>query len=249
MQEQFAQGSSFLHSRDPRGKILIATLFITTVALSKSFLAVSAALVAAFFLLLLSRVALSLVIKRIILVNTFTLFLWISLPLTFGGSDTISFLSIALSRNGILLAGLISLKTNAIVLAIIALLSTSTIADLGHALDKLHFPRKLCFILLFSYRYIFVIHQEYSRLLRAAQMRCFSPKTNLHTYRTFAYLFGMTLVNSFNRSQRVHQAMLLRGFAGRLISLKRYTLNPADITFITASVLCILLIILLHLPR
>jgi cobalt/nickel transport system permease protein len=246
MEERFAQGGSFIHKRDPRGKIVIATLFITAVALAQSFVAVSAALFVAFVLVLLSRISLVSVFKRILLLNSFTLFLWVSLPLTFGGSDTISFASLSLSRDGVLLAALITLKTNSIVFSIIALLSTSTIADLGHALDKLLFPKKLCFILLFSYRYIFVIYQEYNRLLRAAKMRCFSPKTNIHTYRTFAYLYGMTLVNSYNRSQRVHQAMLLRGFNGQLKSLQRYTFTQIDIAFISICILCTCCIVFLN---
>ena len=246
MEERFAQGGSFIHKRDPRGKIVIATLFITAVALAQSFVAVSAALFVAFVLVLLSRISLVSVFKRILLLNSFTLFLWVSLPLTFGGSDTISFASLSLSRDGVLLAALITLKTNSIVFSIIALLSTSTIADLGHALDKLLFPKKLCFILLFSYRYIFVIYQEYNRLLRAAKMRCFSPKTNIHTYRTFAYLYGMTLVNSYNRSQRVHQAMLLRGFNGQLKSLQRYTFTKIDIAFISICILCACCIVFLN---
>lgn len=246
MEEQFAQGSSFIHKRDPRGKIIVATLIITAIALAKSFVAVSVALVLALILVLLSKISLVSVFKRILLLNGFTLFLWISLPLTFGGNDTVSFATLTLSRDGVLLAALITLKTNSIVLFIIALLSTSTIADLGHALDKLLFPKKLCFILLFSYRYIFVIYQEYNRLLRAAKMRCFSPKTNIHTYRTFAYLYGMTLVNSYNRSQRVRQAMLLRGFTGQLKSLQRYSFTQTDIAFISILIFCTCCIVYLN---
>lgn len=246
MEEQFASGNSFFHKRDPRGKIIIATLFISAVALANSYLALFCALVTSFLTILLSRISLVAVFKRVALVNGFTLFIWISLPLTFGGINTISFGPLSLSHSGVLLAALITLKTNTILFIIIAFLSTSTVADLGHALNRLHFPDKMCFILLFSYRYIFVIYQEYNRLLRAAKMRCFSPGTNIHTYRTFAYLFGMTLVNSYNRSQRVHQAMLLRGFNGKLTSLQRYRLTGADLIFILFSLFCITSIITLH---
>lgn len=248
MEEQFAQGNSFLHQRDPRGKILVATIFITSVALANSYIAVVVGLFYSSILILLSKLPLSLVFKRILLVNSFTVFLWFTLPLTFGGNNIIPFGSLSLSQDGILLALLITMKTNTIVFSIIALLSTSTIAELGHALNRLRFPRKLCFILLFSYRYIFVIYQEYNRLLRAARMRCFSPKTNIHTYKTFAYLFGMTLVNSYNRSHRVHQAMLLRGFTGKLRSLHRYTFTHTDIAFITIFLLCTCCLVILQLP-
>jgi cobalt/nickel transport system permease protein len=68
-------------------------------------------------------------------------------------------------------------------------------------------------------------------------MRCFIPGTNIHTYRTYGYLFGMTLVRSWNRAIRVHQAMLLRGFNGRLIPLAQQTIGKNDITFLVATLL------------
>jgi cobalt/nickel transport system permease protein len=194
-----------------------------------------------------ARLPILAVCKRLLLVNGFTFFLWITLPLTYGGDHSYDAFFLHLSLEGIKLAALITLKTNSIILTIIALLTTSTIAHLGSALDRMHFPKKICFLLLYSYRYIFVIHQEYLRLLRAAKMRSFSPKTNMHTYKTYAYLFGMTLVKSYNRAQRVHQAMLLRGFNGRLVSLYRYDIGKTDVFFLCILSLANLSIIFLTL--
>ena len=238
--EKFAQGNSFLHQRDPRCKIVSAVLFTTTVALLESFTALLFAFTASMMLLLLARLPLIQVCMRLLLVNGFTLFLWVTLPLTYGGSQMYEVGPFIFSKAGVTLAAFITLKTNTIVPAIIALLTTSTIADLGHALDKMRIPKKLCFILLYSYRYVFVIYQEYSRLLRAAKMRSFSPGTNLHSYKTFAYLFGMTLVKSYNRSKRVHQAMLLRGFNGRLVSLQRYQFRSPDTIFLAVILLLVM---------
>jgi cobalt/nickel transport system permease protein len=247
IEELFAQGDSFLHRRDPRGKIIAALVFSFTIALLTSFSALLVGLLFSLLLLTSARLPLLPVGRRMLLINGFTLFLWLSLPLTYGGGQTVDLLSLALSREGIVLAAIITLKTNIIVLAIIALLTTSTIAELGSALDRLGFPKKICFILLYSYRYVFVIHQEYQRLLRAAKLRSFSPGTNLHTYKTFAHLFGMTLVKSYNRSQRVHQAMLLRGFNGRLVSLYRYRFNRIDSAFVVLVGFVALLAIFLNL--
>lgn len=246
IEELFAQGDSFLHRRDPRGKVVAALCFTVTVALLNSFAALWPALVLSLFLVLLARLPLLSVLKRMLLVNGFTLFLWISLPLTYGGGQLIETAFFNLSRDGIELAALITLKTNTIVLTIIALLTTSTVAELGSALDKLRFSKKICFLLLYSYRYVFVIYQEYARLLRAAKLRSFSPGTNLHTYRTFGYLFGMTLVKSYNRSRRIHQAMLLRGFDGRLVSLYSYRFGKIDVVFVSFIALAVISVILLN---
>jgi cobalt/nickel transport system permease protein len=247
IEELFAQGSSFLHRIDPRVKILGATCYMITVALINSFTALLCASFVSLAMLILARLPILAVCKRILLVNGFTFFLWITLPLTYGGEQAYDVLFLTLSLEGIKLAALITLKTNTILLTIIALLTTSTIAHLGSALDRMHFPKKICFLLLYSYRYIFVIHQEYLRLLRAAKMRSFSPKTNMHTYKTYAYLFGMTLVKSYNRAQRVHQAMLLRGFNGRLVSLYRYDIGKTDVYFLCILSLANLSIIFLTL--
>ena len=245
IEELFAQGTSVLHRIDPRVKIIGAICYITTVALIHSYISLICAFLFALTMLMTARLPMAAVFKRILLVNGFTLFLWITLPLTYGGEHTYHFWSLTLSQEGINLAARITLRTNTIILTIIALLTTSTIANLGSALDRMRFPKKICFLLLYSYRYIFVIHQEYLRLLRAARMRSFSPKTNLHTYKTYAYLFGMTLVKSYNRAQRVHQAMLLRGFNGRLVSLYRYDIGKTDIFFLCILTLANLSIIFL----
>lgn len=235
MDERFAKGNSLLHKRDPKVKVIVAATFITVVAISNSFVVVIMALALAFALMLLSRLEVRSVTKRLLAANSFTVFLWLTLPLTYGGEEFFKLGPFSLSIEGIRLATLISLKTNCIVLSLIALLGTSRIATIGHALEGLHFPKSLCFLLLFSYRYIFVIYQEYQKLTRAASLRCFVPATNIHTYRTYGYLFGMTLVRSWNRANRVHHAMLLRGFNGRLIPLEQQMVNRKDIFFLVVA--------------
>jgi len=248
MDECFAQGDSLLHRRDPKVKIIAAAAFVSVSATSNSFTVAILSLTFGISLFFLTRLSFRLVGKRLLAVNSFTFFLWLTLPLTYGGNEFITTgpLSLSVSIEGIRLATLITLKTNAIVLSIIALLGTSRIANIGHALETLHFPEKLCFILLFSYRYIFVIYKEYRRLVRAAQMRCFVPATTIHTYRTFGYLFGMTLVKSWNRATRIHQAMVLRGFNGQLIPLSQNIYTTIDTIFLTAMLLLTSILALLN---
>jgi cobalt/nickel transport system permease protein len=237
MDERFAQGNSPMHRRDPKVKVIVAVTFVTVVAISNSFMVVTMALALASALTLLSRLEAVPVMKRLLAANSFTFFLWLTLPLTYGGEELTRLGPLPISSEGIRLAALITIKTNSIVLSLLALLATSRIAGLGHALEGLHLPRRLCFLLLFSYRYIFVIYQEYRKLNRAAQMRCFVPKTTIHTYRTYGYLFGMTLVRSWNRAIRVHQAMVLRGFNGRLIPLAQQTVTRNDIFFLVVALI------------
>ncbi|WP_457578040.1 cobalt ECF transporter T component CbiQ [Desulfomarina sp.] len=244
MNERFAEGTSSLHRRDPKAKIIAATTLVTASAISNSFTVAAMTLFLGIVLYLLTGLPVRLVLKRLLAVNSFTLFLWLTLPFTYDGILLTGTGPLHISSEGVQLAALISLKTNGIVLILIALLGTSRIANIGHALEALHLPERLCFILLFSYRYVFVIHQEYQRLVRAAKMRCFVPATTIHTYRTFGYLFGMTLVKSWNRATRVHQAMVLRGFDGHLIPLSRDVYTRSDTFFLVISTALTLLLIL-----
>ncbi|MEJ2058255.1 MAG: cobalt ECF transporter T component CbiQ [Desulfofustis sp.] len=229
--EAFSSGNSPLHRLDPRVKIVAGLALIATIALCRSFPTALAGLILALILVLTAQLNPGDVGRRLLLVNGFIVFLWLTLPLTYPGISSYAFGPLSLSREGIALALLISIKTNAAVLALIGLLATSSVAELGNGLARLKVPTKLCLLLLFSYRYIFVIHQEYLRLVRAAKLRCFKAGTNLHTYRTTGYLFGMTLIKSHHRAHRVKQAMILRGFQGRFHTLYQAKIGTAEIVF------------------
>jgi len=242
MFEQFSQGNSFLHRRDTRVKLISAVCLILVLALSQNYRTALAGLGLGILLVSLARLEVKQLFYRLILVNGFVGFLWITLPLTYPGNQLFAIGPLSISAQGVFLATLITIKTNAIILTLIALLATSSTADLGRGLERLNMPVKLCLLLLFSYRYIFVINQEYQRLARAARLRCFRPGTNLHTYRTFGYLFGMTLLKSYHRADRVRQAMMLRGFQGRFLSLNESIIGRNDLVFlglIGTSVLCL----------
>lgn len=227
-QETFSEGDSYLHGMDPRAKFIAATVLAMVLAISKTVEVAGGGVVFGLLLILFARLPLLDVGKRLLMVNTFTLFIWFMLPLTYGG-DKFLLGPLSLSVLGTQLALLITLKTNGVVCVVMALLSTSTVPEIGRAMRWWKIPEKLCLILVFSYRYLFVIHEEYIRLRRAASMRCFSPGTNLATYRTYGNIVGMTLVHSYNRSRRVGQAMQLRCFRGRFYSLDSATGHVADV--------------------
>ena len=229
--ETFSTGTSSLHRLDARIKLVSSLALIIVISLCRTFPTATIGLAMALVLMLAAKLEIRIVLKRLLLVNGFVLFLWFTLPLTYPGETVLGLGPLALSREGILLAALISIKTNATLMVLISLVATSSIAALGQALIHLRVPTKLCLLLLFSYRYIFVIHQEYLRLVRAARLRCFKAGTNLHTYRTTGYLFGMTLVKSHHRAHRVRQAMVLRGFQGRFHSLYESPMGKSEIGF------------------
>lgn len=249
--ESFSSGSSLLHRLDARVKLLSSFGLIVIIALCQTFPTALAALAFAAGLVSFAQLPTALVVRRLFLVNGFVLFLWITLPVSYPGGVLFTLGPIDFTREGVIIAALISVKTNATVLILISLVATSSLPTLGHALTKMKVPPKLCLLLLFSYRYIHVIHQEYLRLVRAARLRCFRAGTNMHSYRTTGYLFGMTLIKSHHRAQRVRQAMILRGFQGQFRSIYVSTMGKSEITFaalVFATVAVLISLELLYSP-
>lgn len=220
LEEPFANGDSPIHALDPRFRLVMAFFYSLVMALSTRFPVLLAGVGISLVLVLLAGLKPGAVLRRLFWLNGFVLFFWLVLPLTFTGEPWFDIGPLAFSRNGVILAAQITLKTNAILLALIALVATMRIATLGHALGRLGLPQKIVQLLLMTYRYIFVLQAEYLRLQRSAKIRGFKPGTNLHTYRTYAYLIGMLFVRAAARAERVHQAMRCRGFKGRFYSLQ-----------------------------
>jgi len=237
--EEFSTGSSFIHRLDPRIKIITAVLFSVTVALGDRFIILSAALVAALTLVLAARLKMMRVGYRLLIVNSFILLLWLFLPFSYPGETVFAIGPLEATREGIIYTLSITLKSNAIILGLIALLATSSIFALVHALRHIWVPDKLVQLFFFTFRYFHVMHQEYLRLRGAMRIRCFKPRTNWHTYRSLAYLVGMLLVRSFDRSERIYQAMALRGYQGKFWLLDHFSLRINDLVFLVISIIFI----------
>ncbi len=239
-EEPFAEGISPIHRIDPRMRVVSAVLFSFAVALFYDPLTLLMALAVSVCLILISRADLKKVAKRLFFVNGFILLFWIILPLTYGGEKTPLWGPFAVSKTGILMAAVITLKSNAILIALIALISTMSFATLGHTLNRLKIPDKLVYLLLLTYRYIFVIEQEYGKVMRAIKIRGFTPRTSLHTYKTYAYVIGMLFIRAAERAERVYQAMRCRGFDGRFYTLAEFRTSLSSwlfMVFMTAVTL------------
>ncbi|MDK2954613.1 MAG: cobalt/nickel transport system permease protein [Desulfovibrionales bacterium] len=228
LEEPFALGDTFLHKADPRYKLASAAVLSVAVAVGQTWMAPLAGLGIGVCLAGLARLQPSRLARRLLAVNGFILFLCLVVPVTTPGEAVWSIGPLTATREGLRLAGLTAVKSNAILLILMALAATSTTAAVGKGLDGLGLPKSLTWILLLCYRYAHVILAEQRRLARAAALRGFQPKTNRHTYTTYANMVGMTLVRSYERSQRVSQAMVLRGFDGSFRSLEQAGASRRD---------------------
>lgn len=199
------------------------------VALADRYSCLAVAVCVSLGLIFVARLSLKQVLLRLLAVNAFIVFLWLFLPFTYGGEELFRIGPLHASREGVAFALLITIKSNGIVLALLALLATTPVITLGHAMSHLYVPDKLVHLFFFTIRYLQVLHLEYDRLRDAMKIRAFKPRSNLHTYRSLAYLIGMLLIKSFDRADRIRKAMVCRGFHGKFYLLSHFELRRNDL--------------------
>lgn len=216
---------------------MAAVAYSVLIAVCGGFEVLAAAFVFSLGMVALARLKTGLLLKRWILVNGFMLMLWLVLPFTGGGEDLYRLGGVGISREGVCLAATITLKSNAIILSLMALLSTMSFVTLGQALHGLRVPRKLVNLFILTCRYIFVLEQEYSKIMRAVKIRGFVPRTSLHTYKTYAYIVGMLFVRASERAERVYNAMCCRGFKGRFYSLVEFRASAGNWLFAAVMIM------------
>ncbi|MFW6162342.1 MAG: cobalt ECF transporter T component CbiQ [Planctomycetota bacterium] len=240
--ETYFQGDSVVHRLDPRGRVVVAVVFSVLVAVSERFGVLGGGLAAGLGLAVAARLPVRPLLKRLAALNAFMVMLIVLLPLTTFEEPGLDIFGISVSQPGLLLALAVTLKANAIVLALTALVGTLEITTFGHALKHLRVPDKLIHLFLFTVRYIDLLHHEYRRLRQAMRVRCFRPQMSRHTYRAMGYLVGMLLVKSLDRSERVVAAMKCRGFRGQFYVLTHFAFARRDAAFgvLAAAALAVL---------
>jgi len=245
-EEAFITGESVVHRTDPRVRLLVAFFFSMVVAFSDRLEALLPAACLGIVLLFTAGLPLKKVLLRLLRVNGLILLLWLFIPFTYGSEPLFSLGPIRCMREGVHYVAIITIKSNTIILALLALVATMSVFTMGRSLLSFKIPDKLVYLVFLTYRYIHVLLQEYNRLLNAVKIRGFRARTNVHTYRTYAYLMGMLFIKSYERAERVRAAMLCRGFKGRLYSLDELEFKKKDCIFLCTTLTGVLGIALLE---
>ncbi len=226
---------TFIDRLDARPRILVALLFAATVVFCTSFAALSIALLLAFGFALLAKLNLRHTLKRLMAMDLFLVILLLMLPFTVPGTPLFWIGDAAASLEGVVKAGEIALKANAVVLALLALVGTLESTTLGHALARLKVPAKLVQLLMFTVRYLEVVNREYCRMRNAMRARAFVLRGNMHSWRSIGFLLGMLLIRSLERADRIMDAMKCRGYTGHFYLLDNMQINRIDRLFFTTN--------------
>jgi cobalt/nickel transport system permease protein len=113
--------------------------------------------------------------------------------------------------------------------AALILIATTGYNAVCMALEKMGVPQVFVVQLLFLYRYLFVLVDEASRMVRARSLRSFQGKGM--GIRVFGSMAGHLLLRTLERAQRIHLAMLCRGFDGNLRSFRPLKVHGWEVMF------------------
>ena len=223
--------ASFLGKLDPRWKLAAVLLPCLAISLLEYLPAAALALLLALILVFVARLPLSWYLARIGGVALFMVWFVILLPWLI--PDTKPGLSIGplhLSY-GLALALLLCSKAFAIVSLIMVHLATTPLPATLKAAHALYMPGLVVQVALLSYRYIFVVAGEFTRLRTALRVRGYRNRADRHSYRTIGQVSGTLLVRGYERAERVGQAMRCRGFDGRFRALHEFRTTTPDVCF------------------
>ena len=129
--------------------------------------------------------------------------------------------------------GIISMLTLVVkglytVLAVYALIATTTIEDICYALRMIKIPKIIVIVIMLIYRYIDVMSGEADRIYTAYRLRAPGQKGIAYNY--WGALVGQWLLRSMDRAQVVYESMMLRGFKGDFIPTKK-SVSAIDVIF------------------
>jgi cobalt/nickel transport system permease protein len=237
--DRYHHHESTVHHLDARAKVVITVAFVLSNALQPD--AAWLAFAAAWLVLLIAndqaQLGLGYTLKRSFVAFPFALaavsaiFAPLGRPLF-----SFSMLGLELTATDLGLVRFASLLIRSwlSVQMAVLLVATTQFPDLLHALEHLRVPRVLTTIVAFLYRYLFVLSDEVLRLLRARAARSAARPAQpsggsvLWRARVAGNMAGQLFIRSYERSDRIYNAMLARGYTGHLRTLNPHTMTRRD---------------------
>jgi cobalt/nickel transport system permease protein len=215
-----------VHRMPPHGKLLAVVAFVLVVVSTPSAawpaLLGYAVLLATGFIL--ARVPFAVAARRMLVETPFVVFALL-LPFVATG-PRVEVAGLSLSRAGLVGGAALLTKATLGVAAAVLLAATTAPRDLLAGLDRMHLPRALVSILSFMIRYASVVTGDLQRMRIARESRGYTGGSAGHL-KAVAAGAGALFVRSYERGERVHLAMLARGYTGRMPALASKTFGAA----------------------
>jgi cobalt/nickel transport system permease protein len=224
-----------VHRLDPRAKILAfagITLAAVTAPLT-DWLVYALAGTMLLGIAVAARIPAGAICSRARWAVPFVLVVVLLLPLTRSGGATYELGPLAIHDAGLAIAVSVAAKSAIGVLSAVLLVTTTSFPDTLRGLEAMRTPRVLVMIASFMYRYLFVIAEDVGRMRAALASRGYQPRHALQVA-ALGRVATALFLRTYERGERVHLAMLARGYRGEMPELEPLVLRRADAAFATA---------------
>ncbi|OGP57770.1 MAG: cobalt ECF transporter T component CbiQ, partial [Deltaproteobacteria bacterium RBG_13_49_15] len=228
-------GASLFHRWDVRCKIVTILVYSFIVASLEHLTPALAAVGISLVILVVARASFSKVVMRLLAIIGFVGMFLVIMPFSVPvhHEDTVLVLNgmdrFAFNLRGLHLAATIVAKAVAVTLLMEPLLSTAPLPVTLHGLSRLGVSEMVGQMVLLSYRYLHVFLHEARRMSSGMRVRGFRKRTDLETLRAVGNFLGMLFVRSFERTERVFDAMKARGYNGRFPEPVELRLQAKDL--------------------
>lgn len=204
-------GATWLHRASPRVKLIALVAFAVVVVATPRewFAAFAVYALLVLGMLAAARVPPLTVLRRMVIEVPFVVFA-VLMPFIATGPRT-EVWGLSLSIEGLWGAWGLLVKATLALLGSILLVSTTEPRRIVLALESLRLPRQLTSIMAFMLRYLDVIVGEAARMRTAREARGFTAR-GPRSWRVIATGAGALFARSHARGERVHLAMLARGY-------------------------------------
>ncbi|MFE1746965.1 cobalt ECF transporter T component CbiQ [Coleofasciculus sp. H7-2] len=233
---------SLWHSLAPRTRILCTLLIVFAIALTPNGRWWTWAIYGLGMLgiILLSRVTWSILLKRIAVEFAFIGVVLLGTLFRDGGKVLWSWGLLRITTVGLMVLGSVTLKALLSLMMLNVLTLTTSVPALLNGLVALRTPPLLVAILASMYRYISVLIGEVNAMRRAAASRNLMG-TNHWQRLVIGNMMGSLFIRTYERGERVYQAMLSRGYQGLPPVEKVPSGGRRDIVALTLTVILALL--------
>ncbi len=211
----YVHGHSRIHTLPAQCKLVAQFAFVFAVVATprEAFWAFALDAVILIVLIRLAELPTGFVLKRLVFEVPFIAFA-ILLPFI-GRGERIDVLGLSLSVEGLWGAWNILAKATLGLGASIVMAATTTMPDFLRGFERLRMPKLFTSTATFMIRYFDVVADDMRRMRIARQSRGYDPRW-LWQARAVATSAGALFIRSYERGERVHLAMLSRGYAGSL---------------------------------
>ncbi|MGB3768172.1 MAG: cobalt ECF transporter T component CbiQ [Phormidesmis sp.] len=246
-----SQKATFWQTLAPRTRVLCAALLVMAIAFTPNahwwtWAVYSAVLLG---LMLISRITWLVLLKRVAVEFAFIATVLLGTLFHDGGEVVWQWGLLRITTEGLIVLGSVTLKAVLCLLVLNLLTLTTPIPALLQSLVQLRVPPLLVAILASMYRYVGILIDELKAMRQAAASRNLAVAARRRQRSVIGNMFGALFIRTYERGERVHQAMLSRGYTG-IPHIRDLPMGGTrDVVMLSAIAIIAILGQALYLPR